>query len=156
MLSVSSNVRGAPVAQSEGCWTCDWKVADSNPGLKVHVGLFPYFLLYVLSLSLGWDIKLRPWFNHLSVCFWRNTSMYVLTSILSGAGTLSPIITGHRNLLLNSVNQTLPQYKHWITSSIPSPKLPLLISYVWYGSRFMDIFFTIQFNNIYNQAFMQK
>ena len=54
-------LRGAPVAQSIKRWTCDWKVAGSNPGLEGHVGLFPYFLLHVPSLSFERDIK--PWFR---------------------------------------------------------------------------------------------
>ena len=55
--------RGAPVAQSVEPFTCDLKVAGSNPGL----GLFPYFLLHVPSLSFRRDTKPRPRVNRLTV-----------------------------------------------------------------------------------------
>ena len=31
-------IRGAPVAQTVERWTCDWKVAGSNPGLEGPCG----------------------------------------------------------------------------------------------------------------------
>ena len=34
---------GAPVAQSVERWTCDWKVAGSNPGLEGPCGIISIF-----------------------------------------------------------------------------------------------------------------
>ena len=47
----------APTAQSVEQWYCDWKVSISNLRFKNYMRLLTYFLLRVLSLSFGGDLK---------------------------------------------------------------------------------------------------
>ena len=50
----------APTAQSVEQWYCDWKVSISNLRFKNYMRLLTYFLLRVLPLSFGGDLKSEP------------------------------------------------------------------------------------------------
>ena len=60
---------GVKKSQLVECWTCigRWQVQVRNWKVKIYVGLFRYFLLHKLSLSIRWDIKQRPKVNRLTL-----------------------------------------------------------------------------------------
>ena len=53
-------VWGAPVIQSVERWTCDWKVAGSNPGLEGPCETISIFLFCLPSLSVKIDTNQGP------------------------------------------------------------------------------------------------
>ena len=46
LLYFCNNIRGALVAQSVECWTCNWKVEGSNPGMEGPFGTIFCFICH--------------------------------------------------------------------------------------------------------------